>query len=456
MGGNVVRFTVSRVMDMIEQRLTTEVALAQAVVDVGAVARFADLDHGRPISVLRLGMVIDALARYLVDAGAMLYPVAGRELLSESALTSKERMALTRWADDGLIEVTPAVDDRVVEIADLTGLPLIVVSSYDQYASRVGWLRGEPQRSLWLRPRSGAAVLVPGWAATGDEVAPVAVGRARVPNPASQEVAPLASGEDAAETAAETAERATARDVVAVREAVTRLDAASAFLAKGAIRMSSTRVVAQRFTRAEPSANGRAVLAREWRCLEHECPAFGGYRTIGQPMPRMRDGQPICPRHGTPLANIGPRPPSYPVAVVVDDLPRRRFVVDPNHPVAVGRAPSEPGDVSVAQWLHSPAAAWTAPSHLRLTVDNGALVVTDTSENGTVIWRRGNGGDPGTTERIRGCSQRLGEWDSIELYTGVELVVGNWYHTTVVGAGEVDSVMTHAPTVVLSRSEISA
>ena len=63
-----MRFEVSRVMDTIEQRLTTDVTLAQAVVDLGDVARFVALDGGRPINVLRLGMVVDALARYLIDA----------------------------------------------------------------------------------------------------------------------------------------------------------------------------------------------------------------------------------------------------------------------------------------------------------------------------------------------------------------------------------------------------
>src|SRR3954468_14677032 len=81
---DAVRFEISRVMDTIEQRLTTDITLAQAVVDLAEVARFVALDGGRPINLLRLGMVVDALSRYLIDAGAMLYPVAGREVLSEA------------------------------------------------------------------------------------------------------------------------------------------------------------------------------------------------------------------------------------------------------------------------------------------------------------------------------------------------------------------------------------
>src|SRR6266511_4746948 len=91
------------------------------------VARFVELDGGRGINLLRIGMVIDALGRYLHDGGALLYPVAGRELLGDGELTSKERMVLGRWADDGLIEVTPQVTDRVFEVAELAGLAVIEI-----------------------------------------------------------------------------------------------------------------------------------------------------------------------------------------------------------------------------------------------------------------------------------------------------------------------------------------
>src|SRR5262249_41881631 len=120
------------------------------------------LDGGRPINLLRVGMVVDALGRYLIDAGAMLYPVVGREVLSEAALTSKERMVLGRWADDGLIEVTPMINDRMPEIADFTGLPLIAVRDQRPYAKRFPWVLDTPERVLRLAPRTGGAVLTPG------------------------------------------------------------------------------------------------------------------------------------------------------------------------------------------------------------------------------------------------------------------------------------------------------
>jgi hypothetical protein len=193
---------------------------------------------------------------------------------------------------------------------------------------------------------------------------------------------------------------------------------------------------------------GAALMAREWRCKEPECPAFGQFRRIGQPVPRMRAGLPACPRHGEPVKDIGPRPPAFAVAVVVEDLARRRFVVGADHPVVVGREPSDPDDISVGAWLHEAAAAWIAKEHVKLSVGQGRLVVTDMSENGTLVWKRPAPDIKEETERLYHKSYELDGWDSIELYTGVELVISDHRLQTVVGS-EPASVLLDAPTVAL-------
>ncbi|MDG6110175.1 hypothetical protein Daura_48395 [Dactylosporangium aurantiacum] len=493
-----MRFEVSRVMDTIEQRLTTDVTLAQAVVDLADVARFVALDGGRPINLLRLGMVVDALSRYLIDAGAMLYPVVGREALSEAALTSKERMVLGRWADDGLIEVTPVVADRPVEIADFTGLPLIVVRDQPQFAARFPWLVDSPERVLRLTPRAGGAVLTP-----GGEPPPPKDGKERlvVKGTATLPIIPLEPADespaDGPETAADAESAAVATtdapsgDAVppadtpsgtdvsdisdisaateqqdapapakpsprpagaAQRPAATqqggRPDGVQSFTARGSQRAGRTRVMRRRFTRAEPSGVGAALMAREWRCKEPDCPAFGRFRRIGQPVPRMRAGVPACPRHGEAVKDVGPRPAAFAVSVVVEDLARRRFVVGEDRPVIVGREPADPDDIAVGQWLHEAAAAWIAKEHVKLEVRDGRPVVTDTSENGTLIWKRSAPDIKEETERIYRKSYQLSGWDSVELYTGVELIVGDHRLQTIVGS-EPASVLLDAPTVAL-------
>jgi hypothetical protein len=143
-----VRFEVSKVLDVIEQRLTTDPALARAVVDLAEVVRYTDLDGGRPASLLRLGLVVDALATQLAEDNAAIYAVVHRGLLSDADLTSNERMVVRRWADDGLVEVLPTVGDRVLEVADLLGLPVLSRLRFEGVRERYGWLAGQAGRLM--------------------------------------------------------------------------------------------------------------------------------------------------------------------------------------------------------------------------------------------------------------------------------------------------------------------
>lgn len=120
-----MRFEVSHVLDAIERRLTTEPSLARAVLDVAEVVRFVDLDGGRPASLLRLGMVIDALSRHVAEENVQVYCVVDKGMLSDLDQPSSERMVVRRWADDGHVEVVPGAQQRVMEISELAGLPVL-------------------------------------------------------------------------------------------------------------------------------------------------------------------------------------------------------------------------------------------------------------------------------------------------------------------------------------------
>jgi hypothetical protein len=425
-----VRFEVNRVLDTVEQRLTTDVTLAQAVVDLADVARFEELDRGRPINLLRVGMALDALAQYLLDGAAMLYAVAGRELLSDGSLTSKERMVLGRWIDDSRIEATPMVGDRVVEIADFTGMPVVACRDYGQFVDRFPWVRSAPERLLRLVSKPGKAMLTP-WepAGSGAGGAPAGGSAAEAARAGGRGVAKIAAPGHSAAPAAE----------VGARVFMTRYTP---------LTRVSTRAIEPA---AAPSSMGATMLARCWRCAELECPSFGEHRREGQPVPRMLKGVPVCPRHAQPLKDVGPRLAEYPVAVVIDDVVRRRFPVTMAHPVHVGQAPGDTDDIPLKLWLHEGAAGWIAERHARLEIVDGALTVTNLGENGTVVWRRGGPGEAGSSLRLEeGQSYRLAPHDSLELYTGIELVPGN---RRVVGGPvsppDVRSVLADAPTVAL-------
>lgn len=158
-----MRFEVTQVLDAIERHLTTEPALAQAVVDLGQVAWYGALDGGRPVSLLRVGLLIDALARHLGEDAVMIYGVASRDLLTDADLTSKERMVLGRWSGDGVIEVVPVIADRVPEVADITGLPVVSIDGFPGLEHRYPWLNGVPERVLQLVPGEGGARIVGGY-----------------------------------------------------------------------------------------------------------------------------------------------------------------------------------------------------------------------------------------------------------------------------------------------------
>jgi hypothetical protein len=132
-----VRYDVSRALDAVERRLSTDPLLTGAVVDLGEAVRLVDLDGGRPANLLRVGMVVDALGRRLGDGGISLYPVVTRDLLSDADLTANERMVIRRWSDDGLVEVVPAEVPalaRVCEVAGLIGQPVITRAPLPGYA----------------------------------------------------------------------------------------------------------------------------------------------------------------------------------------------------------------------------------------------------------------------------------------------------------------------------------
>ncbi|MDI1459750.1 FHA domain-containing protein [Catellatospora sp. KI3] len=320
-----MRFEVSHVLDAIERRLGTDPALAAGVLDVAELIYCADLDGGRPANLVRLGMVVDALARQVGEEHVSAYCVVDKSLLSNQDLTSNERMVMRRWADDGTVEVAVGAAPRVMEISELTGLPIIS--------------RALP--AVWSPlPGAGGAVLQP-----------------RGPVPPG------------------------------------------------------------------PSPVGRQLTARWWHCPDPECGSFGpARRGSGQPVPRLRNGQPVCARHDAPLGDAGPRPPQQVLAVRIDGVIRTRFVVTAAGPVVVGRAPDggqgQTG-VQLGPWLNEDARAKVSRAHVSVALTQAGISITDLSMNGTLV-RLGGAAD-GELQLSRGASRQLGVSDIVELFPGVEI-----------------------------------
>ncbi|TMM36414.1 MAG: FHA domain-containing protein [Actinobacteria bacterium] len=372
-----MRFGVSHVLDAIERRITTDPTAAGGVVDLTEIVRLADLDGGRPAHLLRLGLVIDALARHMSDGGVAVYPVAQRALLSDTDLTANERMVIRRWSDDGKVEVLrmggPPAIQRIREVAALTGLPLL--------SRQPGGYPG-----LTYAP-------VP--TANGPALSPQQLG----PGPAAP----------------------------------------------------------------------AAALGRKWRCPEPGCASFGppGAREPdpfgpqsdeppgepgSQPPPQLVNGVPQCPRHGAPLRDTGPVPRAVTVVIRVKGVAWHRLVVTEAAPVTVGRSPEEPGGVGIGLALDERGLRWVSRSHVRLELHGSALQVTDTSTNGTtVLLRTGPVESVRRAPLVRGEGTTLGEWDTVELYEGVELARADRAAGPIAGA-PTNSVMADAPTQAIRLS----
>jgi hypothetical protein len=353
-----VRFEVSKVLDAIEARLSTDPALARAVVDLSEIVRYADLDGGRPASSVRLGLVVDALSRYLAEENVPVYVISPRGLLSDTDLTSNERMVIRRWADDGKVEVVPVLDDRVFEVAELLGLPVLTRTRGEQYRGRRQWI-DEPGRLL-------AAV-------AGEGGTPVLVSRVGRGDPARQpERSPMG-------------ERLLSRVWSCPESNCTSFGTGA--------------------DADSPFADMRTFTS-----------------PVAQPPPAIRAGTPSCPRHGTKLKDAGPRPAVEVLSVRIDGVVRQRFVVSTEAPVVVGRAPEGGKGVMLGQWLTEDARKWISRGHVQFTLrTDGTLLAQDVSTNGTGIRPGGSENDDDRLTLSRNESRPLAASDVVELYAGVNV-----------------------------------
>jgi hypothetical protein len=353
-----VRFEVSKVLDAIEARLSTDPALARAVVDLSEIVRYADLDGGRPASSVRLGLVIDALGRYLAEDNVPVYVISPRGLLSDTELTSNERMVIRRWADDGKVEVVPVLDDRVFEVAELLGLPVLTRTRGEQFRGRRPWI-DEPGRLL-------AAV-------AGEGGQPVLVSRVGRGDPGKQpERSPMA-------------ERLLARVWQCPESNCTSFGSGG-----------------------DPDSPFADMLTFT--------------SPVSQPPPAIRAGAPTCPRHGAKLKDAGARPAVEVLSVRIDGVVRKRFVVSTDTPVVVGRAPEGGAGVMLGQWLTEDARKWISRGHVQFTLlPGGGLVAQDVSTNGTGVRPGGSMDDGERITLGRNESRQLAPDDVVELYGGVNV-----------------------------------
>ncbi|MGW5352673.1 FHA domain-containing protein [Streptomyces sp. NPDC004031] len=345
-----------------ERRLTLDTSAAEYVIDVANVVREPALGGERAADLGRLAGLLDALAGFARDPAVQVYAITDRSLLTDGRLTTAERQDLNRWYADGMLEVLPRADDRILELADALGLRVVSADNFLDFHRAYPWIPGD--RDRFLRP-----VLLPdGRIGVRPRVMPV---------PEEWQVS--------------------------------RKEEEGLLLRAGVVR------------RWEHSAAHRAVLSREWRCPEPGCPLFGSADRPGTALPRRRKDRVLCPTHGLPLTDTGPRRPRAQVKVVMDGTVRGRFMVTEGDPVTVGRAPAG-GGVALGAWIDDAAVDSVSRSHVVLTYDGRTLSVLDErSANGTRVRRRLPGND--TQEPLpHGVVRALRRGESVVLHERLELL----------------------------------
>lgn len=344
-----------------ESRLTLDASAAEYVIDVANVVREPALGGERAADLARFEGVLDALAEFARDPAVQVYAITDRALLADGRLTAAERQRLDRWYQDGLLEVLPRADDRILELADTLELRVVSADNFLDFHRAYPWIPGDRDRFLrpYLQP-DGVIVLRP-------RIMPV---------PAQWEVS--------------------------------RKEEEGLLLEAGVLR------------RWAPSAH-RAVLDRNWRCPEADCPLFGAGDRPNNALPRQRRTQVLCPTHGLPLADAGPRPRRAQVKVLMDGTVRGRFMVTAGEPLAVGRAPAD-GGVALGAWIDDTQVESVSRTHVVLHYDGAGLTVIDErSANGTRVRRSRPTGDE-LLPLYHGTQWKLRKGDSIVLHDRLELL----------------------------------
>ncbi len=321
-----------------EHNLVTSADRADYLVDLSNIVRERSIGGPGLRSLPRLDLVVAALVTLTGDPDVRVYLIADASLLGGSReFTDQTDVGrLRRWVADGLVEEVPDADDRVLEIAGMTRVPVITGDRYDAYRTEHAWIQGNT--SQFLKPTPG-----PGGTVT---------------------LVPLDMG-------------------VRTPAQISRREELAALKKQGLLGPDRTPLI--------------EVLTRAWRCPERRCSLYDIHSGDRVLLPRMHRGVPTCQQHRVPLRDDGPRPATAQLKVVINGTCVARYTLDEDSVTPVGRYP-DPG-IALISLLDPEAAATVSREHVVVSLQKGLVLLRDVSSYGSrmrTVDKRGGWG-PGNS-----------------------------------------------------------
>ncbi|MGW2424776.1 FHA domain-containing protein [Streptomyces sp. NPDC001709] len=343
--------------------MTADFAEACFLVDLSPVVRRRDIGEPGLRSLRRLALVVDAAVELARDPDAKLFLVADRSLRAgarEEFNDPADVRVLRDWVRRGLVEELEDADGRVLELCEMTGIPVITYDYYRDARVEFPFLQGNTDDFLQPTPAPDGTV----------------------------RLMPLDMG-------------------VASDAQISRKSEETVLKKQGLLGP-------QRKPRSE-------VVRRNWRCPDDRCTLYDTRKGSSVMLPRMRGGVPTCDLHSLELVDDGPRTATAQVKLMLDGACVARFTLEDGSTVRIGRRPG-PNGIALHGLVPAERAARISRVHVELRVTGGVVRVEDVSSYGT-RWRptAGKTGPGPWRDLGTGARREFRGGDELELTEGVVL-----------------------------------
>jgi hypothetical protein len=346
----------------VERHLTDSAERADYLVELSNVVRQRTIGPPGPRSLARLDLVLRALRELSRDPEVAVHLVADASLLGghREFADPGEVRRLRRWVADGLAEEVPDADERVLDLARMTGTPVVTADQYVDHRAEHPWIQGNTWQFLRPEPRPDGSVR-------------------------------LVAMDMGVRSAAEISRR---MELAALKK-------------QGLLGIARTPLT--------------EVVTRAWRCPEARCTLYDVRRGGRVLLPRMRRGVPTCELHGSPLADDGPRHAAAQLKVVVEGACVARYTLDEGSEAHIGRGPGV-GGIALHDVLPAASSSRISRRHVAVSARDGVLLIRDTSSYGTRIRQVGRRGGLSAWQPLSsGTPRPFRPGDEVELAPGVLL-----------------------------------